>query len=225
MEKRTIKRYGKSGILFHWTFSSIVILLVITGIEMFIPGTSAGSGYAAGIIHLIAAILFLAAPILYSLVSPGTAAGFLKETFNWGKEDLKWLVTAPAYYFGGSVGNMPHQDRLNTGQKMWQLVLFGTAVVFFITGAIMWLFRSAIAINIYQWLLFLHGAAFVIFLFLLLVHLYMSVLHPRMRGSFYSMIDGKVSSSYAREHHRKWYDSITQEKAASGIEPDKDGLQ
>ena len=106
---------------------------------------------------------------------------------------------------------MPHQDRLNTGQKMWQLVLFGTAIVFLITGAIMWLFRSAIAINVYQWLLFLHGTAFVIFLLMLLVHLYMSVLHPTMRGSFYSMIDGKVSTLHAREHHRKWYDKIVKE--------------
>jgi len=213
MKKRTVKRYSKSGILFHWIFSSIVILLVITGIEMFIPGRSSGSGYATYIIHRIAAALFIAVPILYSLIAPRAAVGFLKETFNWGKEDLKWLATAPDYYFGGSGNNMPHQDRLNTGQKMWQLVLFTTTIVFLITGAIMWFFRSAIAVNIYQWLLFLHGAAFVVLLFMLLLHLYMSILHPHMRGSIYSMIDGKVSSSYVREHHRKWYDRIMHEKA------------
>jgi len=213
MAERTVKRYSKSGILFHWAFSSIVMILVITGIEMFIPGRSAGGGHVIGVIHRIAAALFLAVPVLYSILSPGTAASFLKETFSWGKNDLKWFLTAPAYYFGGLGKNMPHQNRLNTGQKLWQLVLFGTAIIFLITGSVIWLFRSAIAINVYEWILFFHGIAFVILLSMLLLHLYMSVLHPRMRGSFNSMIDGKVSFTYAREHHRKWYDEIMQEKA------------
>ncbi len=71
MAKRTVKRYNTSGILFHWIFSSIVTILVITGIEMFIPGRSAGGGYVIGIIHRIAAVLFIATPILYSIFSPG----------------------------------------------------------------------------------------------------------------------------------------------------------
>ncbi|MFC1924559.1 cytochrome b/b6 domain-containing protein [Chloroflexota bacterium] len=140
----------------------------------------------------------------------------------WGKDDLKWFFAAPGYYFGGSVKNMPHQNRLNTGQKLWQLVLFGTAIMFLITGSVIWLFRSAIAINIYEWILFFHGMAFVILLSMLLLHLYMSVLHPRMRGSFYSMIDGKVSSTYARKHHRKWYEEIMQEKADGDAKASED---
>lgn len=210
MEKRTIQRYSKGGIIFHWTLSFMVVILVITGIIMFVPGRNEGGSYIAGIIHRIAAATFLAIPVLYSLLSPGAAAGFLKETFKWGKDDMKWFIKAPDYYFGGSGENMPPQDRLNTGQKIWQLVLVGTTAVFLVTGVVMWLFRSAIAINIYQWILFFHGAAFIVFLLMLLVHLYMSVLHPRMRGSFYSMIDGKVSASYAREHHRKWYEKLAE---------------
>jgi len=222
MSKRTVKRYSTSGILFHWIFSSIVIILVITGIEMFIPGRSAGGGHITGIIHRVAAVLFLAAPIIYSILFPETAAGFLKETFSWGKDDLKWFKTAPIYYFGGSGKKMPHQNRLNTGQKMWQLILSGTAIMFLITGSIIWLFRSAIAINVYEWILFFHGIAFIILLSMLLVHLFMSVLHPRMRGAFYSMIDGKVSSTYAREHHRKWYDELMQEEAVVEGKANKD---
>ena len=224
MEKRTVKRYSKTGIIYHWVFSSLVMILVITGLEMFIPGKSAGGGYAVGIVHRAAAALFLAVPLVYSILSYRTAARFLKETFSWGQDDLRWFRRAPDYYFGGPGKSMPDQPRLNTGQKMWQVELCGTAVIFFITGAIMWLFRSAIAINIYQWLLFLHGTAFIIFLLMLIVHIYMSVFHPRMRGAYYSMIDGKVSSSYAKEHHRKWYDEIMRERAAGENETDKDGV-
>ncbi|MFC2017761.1 formate dehydrogenase subunit gamma [Chloroflexota bacterium] len=211
MEKRTIERYSKAGIAFHWVFSFVVLILVLTGTSMFVPGRGPEGGYATGIIHRICAALFLAIPLLYSLLSPGRAAAFLKETFHWGKDDLRWFRKAPDYYFGGSGENMPPQDRLNTGQKMWQMVLTLTAVLFLVTGVIMWLFKSAIAVNIYQWLLFFHGAAFIVFLFMLLAHIYMSGLHPRMRGVFYSMIDGKIPASYAREHHGKWYERIKEE--------------
>ena len=208
MGKMTIQRYSKGGVVFHWAFSLVVIILLLTGIRMFSPGASLAGGYATGIVHRVAAAGFIAIPLLYSLLSPGAVAGFLKETFNWRKDDMKWFRAAPDYYFGGTGENMPHQDRLNTGQRMWQLVLMVTAVVFLVTGTVMWFFKSAIAINIYQWLLFCHGAAFIVFLLMLMVHLYMSALHPRMRGAFYSMIDGKVSASYAREHHRKWYERL-----------------
>lgn len=172
---------------------------------MFVSGGGSGGGYATAIIHRIAAVVFLTSPVLHSLVAPKTAVNFLKETLRWGKDDLRWFFTAPDYYFGGSGKRMPNQDRLNTGQKMWQLVLIGTGIVFLITGTLMWLFRSSITVTEYQWILFAHGVAFVIFMLMLLVHLYMSVLHPRMRESIYSMIDGRVSPLYAKEHHRKWY--------------------
>lgn len=210
MEKRTIERYSKAGIVFHWLFSFAALILVLTGIIMFVHQRGSEGVYTIGIIHRIGAALFLAIPLLFSLLSPGRTAAFLKETFNWGKEDFSWFMKAPDYYFGGPGENIPPQDRLNTGQKMWQLVLTGTAIIFLITGAVMWLFKAAIAVNIYQWLLFFHGAAFIVFLLMLLVHIYMSGVHPHMRGSFYSMIDGRVSTSYAREHHRRWYEHITE---------------
>jgi len=218
MEKRTIRRHTWPAVMFHWGFSCFVVILMITGAAMFIPGRGPGGGYATSVIHRIAAVLFLGSPLVYSLVAPRSAANFLRETFTWGKDDLKWFITAPDYYFGGLGKKMPRQDRLNTGQKMWQLVLLGTGVVFVITGALMWLFRSSMAVTVYEWILFAHGTAFVIFMVMLLVHLYMSVLHPHMRESMYAMIDGKISSSYAREHHRKWYDRVTR---VSDEEPDK----
>jgi len=207
MEERTLRRYKMSGIVLHWTFASVVTILVITGMVMFVPGKGPGGGYATGIVHRIAAAAFLVTPIAYSLLAPKTAASFLKETLSWGRDDLKWLIAAPDFYFGGSGKNMPQQGRLNTGQKMWQLILLGTGLVLLVTGMTMGFFRSAIAVSTYQWILFAHGTAFVVLLLMLLVHSYMAV-HPQMRESIYSMLDGKVSPLYARDHHRKWYNRI-----------------
>ena len=180
---------------------------------MFVTERGYEGNYTVGIIHRTCAALFLVIPLLYSLLSPGRAAAYLKETFQWGGNDLRWFLKAPDYYFGGPEENMLPQERLNTGQKLWQLVLAVTAIVFLVTGATMWLFKSAIAVNIYEWLLFFHGAAFIVLVLMLLVHIYMSGLHPRMRGSFHSMIDGKISASYARKHHEKWYEQIGNQTA------------
>jgi formate dehydrogenase subunit gamma len=209
MKNRLIERYRKRTILFHWVHAAAFVILLITGATKFLPGIGPSGGYSTGIVHRIAAVVFIALPLLYFFYEPRKAIGFIKETLIWGKDDLKWLIAAPNYYFGGSEEKMPPQDRFNTGQKMWQLVIVVTGCVFLVTGAIMWLFRSKIAIDVYEWVLFVHGIAFIVVFVMFLVHIYMSVLHPRMRGSFSSMLDGKISSSYAKRHHPKWYDRVS----------------
>jgi len=104
---------------------------------------------------------------------------------------------------------MPPPGRINTGQKMWQLVILSTSAVFIITGAIMWFLRQNLQPQVYQWILSIHGIAFVVVVIVFLVHIYMGILHPRMRGSLRSMLDGKITSDYAKHHHPKWYDELT----------------
>ena len=208
MENRTVERYRKRTVLFHWAHAASFAILLLTGTVMFLPGTGPSGGDSIAIVHRIAAVIFIAMPALYAFYEPKAAAGFIRETIFWGKEDLKWLIAAPDHYFGGPEDKMPPQARLNTGQKVWQLVIIGTGFVFLVTGAIMWLFKSRIAIDAYQWVLFVHGTAFVIVFVMFLVHFYMGVFHPGMRESLPSMLDGKISPSYAKRHYRKWYDKV-----------------
>jgi formate dehydrogenase subunit gamma len=176
---------------------------------MFLPWTGPSGGYSTGIIHRIAAVAFIASPLVYAYYEPGSIVRFCREIFIWTKDDLKWLRAAPAYYFGGPEESMPPQDRINTGQKFWQLGIFGTSFVFLITGTTMWFFKPIIGVTVYQWILFAHGITFIIVIVMFLVHVYMGVFHPRMGESLRSMLDGKVSPSYARSHYRKWYDRAT----------------
>lgn len=210
MNNSKIERYKKSTILFHWVHTVAFVILLITGAAKFLPGKGPTGGYSISVVHHVAAVTFIALPLLYFFYKPKKAIGFIKETLLWGKDDLKWPIAAPNYYFGGPEEKMPPQDHFNTGQKLWQLVIVVTGCVFLATGATMWFFRSKIAISVYQWILFIHGIAFIIVLVMFLVHIYMSVLHPRMREAFPSMLDGKVSSSYVKRHHRKWYDKVVE---------------
>ena len=135
------------------------------------------------------------------------AFAFINGTFIWGIDDLRWFFAAPGYYFGGSSEKMPPQGHINAGQKLWQLVIIGTGMNFILTGTMLWFFRSSIELATYEWILVAHGIAFVVVTAMFLTHVYMGMLHPRMRESLPSMLDGKISEEYARGHYRKWYDS------------------
>ncbi|MCP4608610.1 MAG: hypothetical protein GY845_07840, partial [Planctomycetes bacterium] len=138
MQKRTIERYSKRTILFHWAHVIAFVILVITGATMFLPGIGPSGGYSTGIIHRIAAVAFITPAVIYAIYKPRNMLLFCREMFTWKTDDLKWFRAAPIYYFEGSEDSMPPQDRINTGQKMWQLVIFGTGIIFLITGTAMW---------------------------------------------------------------------------------------
>jgi formate dehydrogenase subunit gamma len=208
MADRTVERYKKRTVILHWVHSASFVALILTGAVSFLPGTGPVGGGAVGIVHRIAAVLFTGVPALQAILEPKTALGFVKEAFAWGKDDLKWFLAAPGYYFGGPEGEMPTQGRVNAGQRLWELIILATGAIFLTTGTVLWFFRWSVPIYVYQWALFVHGIAFVTVFAMFLVHLYVGVLHPRFRESLRSMLDGKVSPSYAKRHYRKWYDRI-----------------
>jgi len=209
MKPRTIERYSKSTIIFHWTHASAFVILVLTGGFLFLPGVGITSAsFAIGILHRVAAVVFTGMSLGYAICRPRKVGDFIRETFSWGKDDLTWLMAAPGYYFGSRSHRMPPQGHVNTGQKLWQLVIIETGTVLLATGTVLWFFRSAIGIAVYQWILLAHGIAFVAILTMFLIHVYMGVFHPRSTESLSAMLDGKISPSYAKSHYRKWYDRM-----------------
>jgi len=207
MADRTIQRYEIRTILFHWVHAGLFLVLLITGFIMFLPTGASSGGYAVGVLHKVAAVIFTVLSVRHAISHPRKALTFIKGTFIWGIDDLKWFFAAPGYYFGGSPEKIPPQGHINTGQKMWQLVILITGPVLLVSGTIIWFFRSSIELATYQWILFAHGIAFVVLVVMFLVHIYMGLLHPAMRESLPSMLDGKISEEYASSHYRKWYEN------------------
>lgn len=207
MEERTVERYQKFTIWFHWIHAAAFVILTLTGAVVFLPGTAVGSE-GPGIIHRVFAVIFIGAPIVYCFFKTNKVLQFIKESITWNRDDFEWLKAAPSYYFGGPEKNMPPQGHINTGQKMWQLIILSTSLIFLITGTILWFFKSSVTLEFYQWILFTHGLSFILVLAMFMVHVYMGILHPRMRESIKSMKDGKISSTYARSHYGKWYDTV-----------------
>ena len=209
-EPRTVERFRKRTIWLHWIHTLAFLVLVVTGAILLVPGFG---GVAAGgitrIIHRVCIIFFVGVPILYALFNPRTAWHFIKETLTWGKIDLGWLKAAPGYYFLNREEKMPPQGHVNGGQKMWQFVVLVSGVVFIISGALMLFFKNMISPAVFQWSVIAHDIAFILVFLMLLVHIYTGSLHPMMSESFKSMLNGKISPRYARNHYGKWFDKIS----------------
>ena len=207
MDARTVERFKKRTVWFHWIHTAAFLLLIVTGAILFVPGLGgAAAGGTTRIIHHIAAVLFIGGAIAYIPLNPKAAFHFVKDTLSWGKGDFEWMKHAPDYYFGGDEEKMPPQPHINTGQKMWQGIVLLTGVVFLVTGALMWFRRGDISEELFQWCMFLHALAFVIVFLMLLVHIYLGAIHPRMTESLRSILDGRVSPTYAKHHYGKWYE-------------------
>ena len=209
-EPRVVERFKKRTIYLHWIHTAAFLILLVTGAILFFPGIG---GPAAGgltrLIHRIAVVFFVAIPVIYSVFNPKTALHFIKETLTWGKEDMGWVEAAPLYYFGVADEKMPPQEHVNTGQKMWQLIVLGTSVLFFVSGLIMWFFKGTVPAGLFQWCVIAHDVAFLLAFLMLLVHIYTGSIHPRMTESLRSMWDGRISKKYAKSHYGKWYDKIS----------------
>ncbi len=211
MEQRTLLRFRKRAILIHWLHAVSFAVMLVTGALMFFNLASFSGGHQIRIIHQVAAVFFVAVPVACSVFDPKGTASFLREAFHWDRDGRAWLTASLRFYFGRQV-QMPPQGYINGDQRLWQLVVIVTGPVLAVSGTLMWFFRLKMSVAAYQWILLTHGTAFVVVSVMFLVHFYLSTLHPGFGESLASMLDGKVSPSYAQDHYRKWYDEKTGSK-------------
>ena len=209
-EARVVERFRKRTVWFHWIHTTAFLVLLVTGAILFLPGLGApAAGGLTRSIHRIAAVIFIAAPIAYFIINPKMSLRFIKETFTWNNDDIRWLRLAPDYYFGGDDSKMIPQGHVNTGQKMWEFITLSTGILFVVTGLLMWFLKDTLSPGFFQWMVIVHDFAFILAFLMLLVHIYTGSLHPRMTESLRSMWNGKISKKYARSHYSKWYDEIS----------------
>lgn len=213
MTEPRVEKYRKAVRVLHWTHSGAFVLLFVTGLVLFIPGLGflARDGWTR-YIHRIAAVIFIFAPIIYTILDPASVARGLKQAFTWGNEDMGWLKAAPRYYFLGDEKGMPPQGAMNTGQKMWWLMVIVFGVIFVITGIIMWFAKTTAPPALLQWMVFIHDVSFIVTGAMFFLHIYLGVLHPMMNEAWGSMANGKISVEYAKAHHGKWYEETTRKK-------------
>ncbi|HMC31807.1 MAG TPA: formate dehydrogenase subunit gamma [Candidatus Angelobacter sp.] len=203
-----LQRYTFVERAYHWINAIAYTYLLLTGLALFTP------------------ILYWLA---YVMGGPGTMrwlhpwVGLVYAFTIWwmhGKwkrdmkaipQDEQWNKNVKAYIQHHDEV-MPPQERFNAGQKQFWWIMFYCTFILLVTGIIMW-FPERIPREIH-WLLpitvFIHSATALITIAAFIVHVYMSIwVTP---GSTKAMIEGNVSVSWARTHHRLWYERITGRK-------------
>ena len=213
--EQEVERYRKPTRILHWIHSGAFVVLFLTGLFLFIPGLGIlAQDSWTRVLHRVAALVFIVAPLIYIPMNWKATVRGIKDAFSWGEADMGWLRAAPRYYFLSDEEAMPPQPHMNTGQKLWWLMVIVFGVIFLITGLIMGAFKTVAPAALLQWMVFIHDVAFIAAGCMFFVHIYLSVIHPLMRplrtGAWSSMARGKISAEYAKSHHGKWYEEIAQ---------------
>jgi formate dehydrogenase subunit gamma len=195
-----VPRFTRTERAVHWVHAAAFLVLLATGLALYLPSLAEAVGRRPLLkdIHVYTALAWAVALVLVVLVGDRRALrATAREIDLFDADDRAWLLRRrPA-----------PQGRLNAGQKLNAIITAAFAVLFAVTGVLLWYgerdtrFRFAQTILIHDWLMYV---AF----FLFLGHLYLAVIHPRTRHALNGMTRGWVDREWAREHHPKWVESL-----------------
>jgi formate dehydrogenase subunit gamma len=100
----------------------------------------------------------------------------------------------------------PDTGFFNGGQKLYFWTIVFSAVLFLITGVLMW-FDDVVPRILVAISYVVHDIAGLIMLGGFIIHVYLSTAGEP--GTFRSMIEGTVSEEWAWTHHPAWYQEVT----------------
>ena len=198
---RTIVRFSAFERFVHWMTAACFIVLAISGLNisfgksLLLPlmGADAFAGWSqwGKYAHNYLSFPFTIGVVVIFLM---WLAGNIPN-----RVDLEWLKRG-----GGIVGDdHPPAERFNAGQKgiYWVVVLGGAAAA--ISGYIlMFPFYGGITIAGMQLAAIVHGTVGVLFIAVMLAHIYIGTIG--MQGAFEAMGTGDVDVNWAKQHHSLW---------------------
>src|SRR3954471_6574169 len=195
MTRRRLARFSRTERTVHWVHASAFLILLATGLALYLPSLSelVGRRPLLKSIHVYTALAWLVALVLVVVLGDRRSLrATLREVDQFDRDDRAWLRR-----------RHPPQGRLNAGQKVNAILTAVFALLFVVSGVLLWYgerdtrFRFAQTILIHDWLTYVS-------LVLFIGHLYLSVIHPRTRHSRTGITRGWVYEDWAREHHAKW---------------------
>jgi formate dehydrogenase subunit gamma len=179
-----VRRFSRTERTLHWVNASGFLLLLATGLILYLPSLSILVGRRPLIkdMHFWGGVGWISALALVALL--GDRRGLLRTA-----RDLERLTPS----------------RFNVGQKINALLTAAFAVLFLASGLLLWFGERDTRFRFVSTVL-LHDGLLYASLVLLAGHLYLAVIHPATRHSLRGMTTGKVSESWARRHYPQWFE-------------------
>lgn len=194
-----LKRFSRTERALHWVHAAAFFVLLGSGLVLYLPRLSelVSRRPLVKAVHIYTALAWLVALVLVVVV--GDRRGVrrtLAELDSFDGDDRRWLA-----------GRRAPQGRFNAGQKInfWLTAAF--AVLFAVSGFLLWYGERDTRFRFASTIL-LHDGLMYVSLVLLVGHLYLAVIHPTTRHALRGMTLGAVSVEWASEHHSKWVDGL-----------------
>jgi formate dehydrogenase subunit gamma len=188
----------------HWSVAITFILSLLSGFAIYSPWLYRwltpifGGGPMTRFLHPWFGLLF---DILFLFQ-------FLNwfSPMRWTDADRRWMRRVKAYASNQQKTEPQDVGFFNGGQKIYFWVIAFSAVLFLITGLLLW-FDHVIG----RWLVavsyVLHDIAALIMLAGFIIHIYEGT--AAAPGTFQSMTNGTVTEEWAWTHHPAWYGDVT----------------
>lgn len=206
-ERRYLRRFSRTERAVHWVHAGAFFVLLGSGLVLYLPVLSEFVSRRPLVkgVHIYTAIAWLVALVLIAVV--GDRRGLrrtLRELDLFDSDDRRWLV-----------GRHVPQGRFNAGQKVNAALTGAFAVLFAVSGFLLWYGERDTRFRFVSTIL-LHDGLMYVALVLLVGHLYLALIYPRTRHSLRGMTLGTVREDWAREHHAKWVDEVAGGEEGSG---------
>jgi formate dehydrogenase subunit gamma len=194
MKSGYVKRFSPVERLLHWVNALGFFFLLATGLILYLPRLSelVSRRQLIQSLHFWVGVGWLGALAAVVLLGGRRLLATARELDRFDSDDLRWLR-----------GRHAPQGRFNAGQKINAALTAAFAVLFGISGLLLWFgeqdtrFRFASTV-------ILHDGLMYVSLVLVVGHLYLALIHPATRHALRGMTLGTVSADWAARQHAKW---------------------
>lgn len=213
----TILRFGGASRLAHWTLAVPFLLLLATGLLLYVPevkGLHVGGYRLVPLIHVLLGLAFTGGLIAVFLIQPRKARLYadLRRLLHIAPGDASWLRYAGYALLGAQV-KQPPTGKFNAGQKLnalasacFTLGLIATGLILAVNFFTKSVFGHGFVEQVYPY----HDAFMLIAIPIIAGHIYFAAINPGTRAALRGMLDGRVDRRWARGHHSLWVEEIEQ---------------
>jgi formate dehydrogenase subunit gamma len=215
--RRGFSRYGRTVVhrgellrhpvytrVLHWSVAITFILSLLSGFAIYSPWLYRwltplfGGGPMTRFLHPWFGLLFT---ILFFFQFVNWFA-----PMRWTDSDRRWTRRLRAYVSNREKVEAEDVGFFNGGQKLYFWLIAGSAVLFLITGLLLW-FDDVVP----RWLVavsyVIHDIVGLVMLAGFIIHIYEGT--AAQPGTFQSMTNGTVTEEWAWTHHPAWYGEVT----------------
>jgi len=191
-----VVRFSATERVAHLIHALAFFVLLWTGLVLYLPALTGtlGSRETVKAIHLWTAAGWAVALLITALIGNWAALRRTwREVESFDAGDRAWLRrrSRPA-------------GRFNAGQKIHTIVQAAFAVLFVISGLLLWFGEQNTNLRIAGTIV-LHDGLTLMATILVLGHLYLALLAPASRHSMRGIVLGTVREDWARQHHSEWH--------------------